>query len=166
MAEQGPETEDQPEAERKRRAPREPASMQLNLTSMIDVIFQLLIYFVITASFAVEEGAIAAKLPKGSGEGDPTEPPKTKLKIRLQSTANAGARVSVDNRRVKNFAQLHERLVQLQDNPEKGRSGPYGVDNPVVIEPQGEVRWQHVVNAFNAAVRAEYGNVNFAAASD
>ena len=35
-------------------------------------------------------------------------------------------------------------------------------DAPVVIKPDGAVRWQHVVNAFNSAVTARYRNVSFA----
>ncbi len=39
---------------RRRRHP-EPASTELNLTSMIDVVFQLLIYFIVGTSFAMGE---------------------------------------------------------------------------------------------------------------
>ncbi|MFI4859810.1 MAG: ExbD/TolR family protein, partial [Phycisphaerales bacterium JB063] len=35
--------------------------MELQLTSMIDVIFQLLIYFVITANFTIDEGTLDRK---------------------------------------------------------------------------------------------------------
>ena len=43
-------------------------------------------------------------------------------------------------------------------------SGSFKPDNPLIIEPDGRVRWQHVVNAFNAAVKARYTNVAFAQA--
>ena len=54
-------------------------------------------------------------------------------------------------------------LEKLQYDPDiDRRSGAFKPDNPVVIRAEAEVRWQHVANAFNAAVRARYSNINFA----
>lgn len=143
-------------------------NMQLNLTSMIDVIFQLLIYFVITASFAVGEGVITAKLPEGTGVASAsTELPKQPLNILLQSQGGYDVRIGIEGipQAPANFTQLNELLVQIQYDPSQGRtSGAYKPDNPVIIKPDGRVRWQHVVNAFNAAVKARYSNVSFAQA--
>jgi len=60
-----------------------PARMQLNLTSMIDVIFQLLIYFVVTANFMLDEGVLVAKMPQGTGKSDEQqiEPPPEKRPV-------------------------------------------------------------------------------------
>jgi biopolymer transport protein ExbD len=134
--------------------------MQLNLTSMIDVIFQLMIYFVVTASFAANEGVLVTNLKFG-GEQDPLETPPT-LNVRLESAGDrgTGANIQVAGQPVPSFTALAERLIELQHNPDKGRSGNYDHDkSPVKIQPEGVVRWQHVVNAFNAAVKAEYQNV-------
>jgi len=60
------------------------------------------------------------------------------------------------------FVALANMLTSLQHNPERGLRGPYKDDAPVIIEPDGAVRWQHVVNAFNAAITARYRNVSFA----
>ena len=144
-------------------------SMQLNLTSMIDVVFQLLIYFVVTSSFAVGEGVITAKLP--TGPGDPTQskkPPDRPLKIIVNSAGAIGAdyRVYIEGLagRPNSFRELSETLIQLQYDPQRGLNGAYKPDNPVIIKPDGSVRWQHVVNAFNATVKARYSNVSFAQA--
>jgi biopolymer transport protein ExbD len=136
----------------------EAASMQLNLTSMIDVIFLLLIYFVVTASFAANEAVLVTNL-SGGGNSDPMAPPPMELNIRLTSAGSTGANIKVAGREVPSFSTLADRLIELQHNPEQARSGNYAVDDPVKIRPQGGVRWQHVVNAFNAAVKAEYENV-------
>lgn len=144
-------------------------SMQLNLTSMIDVVFQLLIYFVVTSSFAVGEGVITAKLPTGPGSPKKSrKPPEQPLKIIVNSAGDAGTsyRVRIETlaKRPNNFTELAEFLIQLQHDPDRGLDGPYKPDNPVIIKPDGSVRWQHVVNAFNAAVKARYSNVSFAQA--
>lgn len=143
-----------------------PARMQLNLTSMIDVIFQLLIYFVITASFAVGEGIIAANLP-GAGQGSSAaELPKTPLNIIVASRGQYSYQIRIDgiSQAPADFAQLGELLQSLQNDPTRGRRGAYPPDNPIMIKPDGNVRWQHVVNAFNAAVAARYSNISFAQA--
>ena len=142
--------------------------MQLNLTSMIDVVFQLLIYFVVTSNFAVGEGIITAKLPTGPGTPQPDKPPAKPLKIAVSSAGaiGTGYRVHIEGygERPNSFAELGDTLIQLQNDPSRGLVGYYKPDDPVIIKPGGSVRWQHVVNAFNAAVRARYTNVNFAQA--
>jgi len=144
-------------------------SMQLNLTAMIDVVFQLLIYFVVTSNFAVGEGIITAKLPTGPGTPQPeNRPPNKPLKIVVKSAGaiGTGYRVYIEDLadRPNSFAELGDTLIQLQYDPDRGLNGMYKPDDPVIIKPGGSVRWQHVVNAFNAAVRARYSNVNFAQA--
>lgn len=144
-------------------------SMQLNLTSMIDVVFQLLIYFVVTSNFAVGEGIITAKLPTGPGTPQPeNKPPNKPLKIVVKSGGAIGTGYSVHIEdvagRPSSFAELGDTLIQLQYDPTRGLNGFFKPDNPVIIKPGASVRWQHVVNAFNAAVRARYSNVSFAQA--
>ncbi len=144
-------------------------SMHLNLTSMIDVVFQLLIYFVVTSSFAVGEGVITAKLPTGPGNPQKhKKPPDRPLKIVVNSAGDIGTNYQVYIEglagRPNNFADLADLLIQLQYDPQRGLNGAYKPDNPVIIKPDGSIRWQHVVNAFNATVKARYSNVSFAQA--
>jgi biopolymer transport protein ExbD len=134
------------------------AKMQLNLTPMIDVIFLLLIYFVVTASFAANEAVLVTNLPYG-GSSSKTDIPDMPLKIHLKSVSSTGVQIAVAGQRVASFSQLAEVLISKQDNPNLGRSGTFAQDDPVKIQPKGDVRWQHVVNAFNAAVKARYTNV-------
>ena len=148
------------EGARKKRA-MQPASMQLNLTSMIDVIFQLLIYFIVTASFTQNEGVLAAKMPPKDGSGQPDIPPQ-ELVIQIEpANLDYILRIEGDSVPVRDFTELARRLKELQFNPNVGQ-GVYKADDPVRIRPEGTVRWQHVVNAFNAAIDARYTNVGFA----
>ncbi|MEM1110137.1 MAG: biopolymer transporter ExbD [Planctomycetota bacterium] len=145
---------------------------ELNLTSMIDVIFQLLIFFVVTANFMVDEGVLSAKLPQGTGTPTAsTELPREKIVIRLAADPSDDALVSIERGapdrpiRYTGFGELAADLDRLRFDPESpSAEGIYDADNPVLIEPTGSVRWQHVVNAFNAAVTAKYTNVSFAPA--
>jgi biopolymer transport protein ExbD len=147
----------------KRHRALSPSTFRLNLTPMIDVIFLLLVYFVITANFAVGEGVLTAHLPVGASQpSDISKPPQQPLTIVIGSSGVSAASISVEGRRVETFTQLRALLEDLQYDPELMRDGVYTPDNPVIIQPDGEVRWQHVVNAFNAAITERYSNVSFA----
>jgi biopolymer transport protein ExbD len=140
---------------------RRPSPMRLNLTAMIDVVFQLLIYFVVTASFSQGEGVLKARLPgegQGSALGPP--PPSAQLTVRVASTGTYAYRLAIEPGGLtpSSFHELADTLERLK--------GVYGPDTPVIIQPDRALRWQHVVSAFNAAVRARYDNVAFATATD
>lgn len=149
-------------SQRKKRG-REMGSMQLNMTSMIDVVFLLLIYFIITASFSVGEGVITAQFPVGTGEADPLDPPKNPIKIIVSTYGTSGCRLDVEQAATapSTFSGLRKLLEGMQDT----NGGPFSDETPVVIQPGGQVRWQHVVNAFNAALGARYKNIAFAQSS-
>lgn len=150
---------------RRRRAGLGAVGMQLNFTSMIDVVFLLLIYFVVTANFAVDEGVLSAKLPAAPGLNAATpKPPRRPVRVVVSSAGRFGYRLRIDgiNEAPADFPALAQMLALLQYDRQRGLRGPYKDDHPVIIKPDGAVRWQHVVNAFNAAVSARYRNVSFA----
>jgi biopolymer transport protein ExbD len=154
---------------RRRRSKGGAAAIALNITPMIDVIFQLLIYFIITASFAQDEGILTAKLPEGTGKA-PVKPktPERPIKIRLSSLSVATeCRIELIGigRNPRDFRELAQQLASIQYNS-RNPGGSFKADNPVIIEPDGFVRWQHVVNAFNAAIKARYTNVAFSQARE
>ena len=131
--------------------------IELQLTSMIDVIFQLLIYFVITANFQIDEGTILATLPGNAAQTDTPPPPITPLLIELTSSDDGVTyTLRVKGQQVDGVTQLYGFLKNRVD------SGGMAKDDPVEIKPQGVVRWQHVVNVFNACVRADLESVGFA----
>ncbi len=55
-----------------RRRRKEPIKVQIPLTSLIDIVFLLLIYFLLTTNFLVEEG-IKIKLPQAKASAPQTE---------------------------------------------------------------------------------------------
>ncbi len=153
----------------RKRHPVLPKPVTVNMTPMIDVVFQLLIYFMLTLNFVIGEGVLTAKLPTGPGQPNPqSKPPERPLNITLRSSGAVGCIIGIEGMATQsaNFRELSQKLAELQYNPELGRQGAYKPDNPVVIKPDSTTRWQHVVNAFNAAIKARYLNVSFAQASE
>ncbi len=74
-------------ARRRRRAPIDLAVIKGDMTPMIDVVFQLLIFFMLTIEFKVLEGKLAAYLPKDVGVNTSQAEPKEKVEIVLRVAA-------------------------------------------------------------------------------
>jgi len=148
-------------ASKKRPRPRGVA--QLNLVSMMDVCFQLLIFFVLTASFAIGEGILPAELPSGQA-AKPSEdlPPQQPVKVMLRSLGGDDIAIEIHGAgALEGFDALYRTLWSLQRN-DSNPNGIYLPEDPVIIQPDSTVHWGAVVNAFNQAVRAKFTNVNFA----
>lgn len=146
-----------------RKAARPKKMADLNLTSMLDVCFQLLIFFILTASFAVGEGILPAELPTGQGKASDTEAPEQPIKLFLRSLGGDDVSIQIEGSPTppRDFRELFSVLQGMQNSP-SNPTAPYNADDPVIIKPDGTVKWVHVVNTFNAAIRAKYTNVNFA----
>ena len=94
--------------------------------------------------------------------------PERPIKIRLSSLSVATeCRIELIGigRNPRDFRELAQQLASIQYNS-RNPGGSFKADNPVIIEPDGFVRWQHVVNAFNAAIKARYTNVAFSQARE
>lgn len=132
----------------------------LNMTPMIDIIFNLLIFFVVGTRFAEVEGVLRSELPAAPSSGAEAAIPLLPIRVRLAAPADVpeGCLIRIDNvtERPQTFADLTRLLVEM-----KGEYYAYDAETPIVIIAGDDVYWQHVVNAFNAARKAKYNNINF-----
>lgn len=135
-----------------------PPKVELNLTPMIDVVFQLLIYFLLGTSFAVGEQTFRMDLPDRDGRGqvDPFELDDSPVVIQVLGSG----RVYVPgpwrgpNRTIN--------LAEFLEEQRLDRGGLLPTDTPIHIDPNPGVDWGEAVEAFNAAVLAGYHSVGFA----
>jgi len=144
---------------RKQRKGRGKANMQPPLTPMIDVTFQLLLFFLLTCEFRESEGNIPGTLPaKGNiVQQVQQEPPPDPIQIRLRLVADRTAAYEMTGVPVviNSPAELHGHL-----ETRKNQLG--SADVPIVIYPSADVPWDYVVEAFNQAVRARFTKIGFA----
>ena len=134
--------------------------MQPPLTPMIDVTFQLLLFFILTFTFRPDEGQIPGTLPQKGAIAQAQQVLWDKpILIDLRPTGDvlegvvyemSGVNLTIDSPQ-----ELFEHLV--------ARREILGDEVPVVIHPRRDVRWRHVVDAFNQSVRARLKNIGFAA---
>jgi len=143
--------------------------MSLNLTPMIDVVFLLLIYFLFATRWTTAEGIIPSRLPRKAGVTAASIVPMSPIRIRLTPAGvdGEGCAIAIENYAATphDFEELYAVLVALRRDlglPE----GPEQADEqepPLIIAADGDVRWDHVVNAFNAGIRAHWRDVQFGA---
>lgn len=153
---------------RKRRGRARPR-LSLNLVSMIDVTFLLLVYFMVATDFRLGEEVYRLDLPArtGAAEVDPFDLDDEPLRIRVASIGASLAtyRLQLDGpyRQVKTFDELHDFLRErAMDGINAG--GLFPLDHPIVIEPTTTTHWQHAMAVFDAAARARYTNITFGSA--
>ncbi len=137
--------------------------MQPPLTPMIDVTFQLLLFFLLTCQFRVAEGQIPGSLPAKGAPASVQQPDLKEIRISVRPGMDADTvGFFIDNEQAGTTEPraLYEQLIARQQrlgDPELIREKV-----PVMIEPVDVVPWEFVVEAFNQAVRAKFKHIGFA----
>ena len=129
-----------------RRRGRRPEEGKINLTPMLDVVFIMLIFFIVTATFVKEVG-----LDVNQPETDPVavDPDKKSIVVHVTSHDRiviAGMDVDVRHLRA-NIERLHAQ------NPEA----------PVIIRPHPDSTTDTMVRILDSARQAGVGSVSLAA---
>lgn len=122
------------------------------LMPLIDVMFTLLMFFLVSSRVRVPEGVLPSNLPEvgSSGAG-------VSLKVQLiDGGLEAPAFYRVVGAQQRDCQTAEELYAYLESV--KRTVGP---DAPVTIAPQLGVRWDYVVNAYNQALRVQFKKVSF-----
>lgn len=131
----------------------ETEEFQLNLTAMINVVFLLVIFFVVNLRFPQEEGSLSANLPKAGRAVAGANVPKIDKVVIGIDYPNRQVRVIVNNQPVGGMTQLATKLFLLQ------RQIP---DAEVTLDVKPDVPYRYVVEAFNLCARNKFTKVAFA----
>lgn len=143
------------------------ARIGLNLTAMIDVVFLLLVYFMVATEFKLGEEIYRLDLPERQAARQPQDPfdlDDEPLRITVASLGPGARsyrlRIEGPYAQPRTFEELHDFLRQRRIG-ESGTGGLFEPDHPIVIAPVRQTRWDHVIEAFNSAARARYTNITF-----
>ncbi|GIX29602.1 MAG: biopolymer transporter ExbD [Porticoccaceae bacterium] len=112
---------------------------EVNLTPLIDVVFLLLIFFMVSTTFT-RETRLELQLPEAQGEAPPPQEQGVEIRVARDGSYAVNGKALV-NRRV-------ETLVEAL------RRESLGPDEPVLIVADGEAPHRAVVAAMDAAGRA------------
>lgn len=164
---------------------------KMDMTPMIDVVFLLLIFFLVGTKFKREEGRFRAFLPKNRGQGSgkaeielndvrvkllwvdvetgrPTDDKDPRNgKVILKVGNNDYESVMIDDERlgfsyeIPDYEYFFQRLLEFKENH---RPSDPSKTLPVIIDARASVPYKHIVWVLNACVRAGLSDVTFAAA--
>ena len=158
------------------------------MTPMIDIVFNLLIFFMCATKFRTEEGQIEAYLPKNRGQssgtpqidlnevrikllwydrgGRPTTVKNTRaggcvvLKLGDETFNNAG---ELEDMRHFEGGQIWKDLFDKLTAFKKGYTGSGEKGLPVIIDSRKQIPTKYVISTLNEVVRAGITDVTFAA---
>jgi biopolymer transport protein ExbD len=121
----------------------------LNLTSLIDVVLLLLIFFMVSTTF-VDESRIEIRLPQASAEA----PPQSKSDP-IEVTVTAGGEYRVNGKTLLNNSAitLSAAITRLAGDAR---------DNPVTIRADARTTHQSVVTAMDVVGRLGFRGINMA----
>lgn len=128
--------------------PRRREDPEVNLTPLIDVVFLLLIFFMVSTTFT-RETELKVQLPEAGGEA--VEQPADAVEV----VVSADGRYFVNERAV-----VNSELATLRRAIEKAAGGRRDV--PLVIRADARAEHQAVVRAMDAAGRAGFERLSIA----
>lgn len=116
----------------------------INLTPLIDVVFLLLIFFMVTTTFT-KESHLSLDLPKAKGESSSAAAASKQIEI----VVNARGHYAINGKKLVNH-DLKTLMQGLQQEAGDQR------DMPLVITADAEASHQSVVTAMDAAGRSGF----------
>ncbi len=159
---------------------------ELAITPMIDVVFLLLIFFLLASRFKSEEGDVKSYLPKDRGQGTST-PTIDLYEVRLKllwyddqnrpttdkDIGHVVLKVGKETYPIKPLEDKVTRKVEAFPNWEyllerikdfkAGYKGQGKKGLPVIIDARKQVPWKHVVAALDTCMEAGIQDITFAA---
>ncbi|HMO84501.1 MAG TPA: biopolymer transporter ExbD [Lacipirellulaceae bacterium] len=123
--------------------------LDLQMTPMIDVVFQLMVFFIFTFEIVLPEGDFNVRMPAESGQAaEPSDSPLIKVRLRAGADRElAGVQVGdVAITGQQPFAQLHARIRALVDDS----AGPGAANQEVEIDSDYDLKYRYVIDAMTA----------------
>jgi biopolymer transport protein ExbD len=133
--------------------PRRSEEPDLNMTSLIDVVLLLLIFFMLSTKF-IDEGRLKIRLPEA---GIAPDAQSQRESIEIEVTAAGGYRVN-GRPLINNSAETLAAAL--------GKAGDGDRAKPVTVRADARATHQSVVTAMEVAGRAGYRQINIATVND
>ena len=131
---------------------------ELSLTPMIDVVFLLLIFFMVGMKFKELDRKLEADLPKvGKPLDDENQPPPSEIWVIIKkagTAANPRPKVIIDQRPFSDWAEVHSTLERLS-------RAPGAKQDPVIVAPDGDAHHGWVMKVLDSLNQLRFRNINF-----
>jgi len=130
----------------------------MDMTPMIDVTFQLLIFFMCSLNFKTEEGMLLSHLPKDQGIFSVAAKTNPYEQIRIQLIKAGTETIVLADSNKFSESDKYQRLYQhIQSILSKFGEGDKENNISVVIEPEIDVAFQDVIFTLNVCRKIQEG---------
>ena len=122
--------------------------VEMQMTPMSDIVFQLLTFFLFSFKIVTQEGDFNIRMPVSAAAGNPDEVPANTIKIRLQAGPGGNLSGMQMNERPVNFAELHSNIISIVGSD---RGPASAADNTEVeLDCDYNLKYDNVVRAITA----------------
>jgi biopolymer transport protein ExbD len=129
--------------------------VELQIAPLIDVVFLLLIYFMVTASLVKKEADISFTLPARVDQSESIELP-IEVQIEIANDGDVTVEGMIFNRDDHDLDTLATRLTEFRE-----AAASSGSELIVNIMPENEVIHRRIIDVMNACAEAEVKNTSF-----
>lgn len=125
--------------------------VEMQMSAMIDIVFQLLIFFILTLKIIPPEGDFNINMPIGVQASNPNEIPPTEFKVKLDANPDGTlSQLWFGGRALGNdfpfcFERLNNEIAQVAG----GQQG-YSDDLEVELDPDYNLHYKYIVKAISA----------------
>jgi biopolymer transport protein ExbD len=139
-----------PEPSARRRPGRDLVSrVDLNMTPLIDVVFQLMIFFMLTLKIVVPEGDFDIRMPLGKAAGAADQRQIPPLRVRITAAPDGTwSRLLINGEPLESFAGLRQKVFDLV-GPNTG-PGSMADEAEVELDCDYGLDYAHVIEAITA----------------
>jgi biopolymer transport protein ExbD len=129
--------------------------VELQIAPLIDVVFLLLIYFMVTSSLVKKEGDISFMLPVRVDQSEPIELP-IEIQIEIAETGDVAVEGMVFKSEDRDLNTLILRLIEFRESAESS-----GSELIVNIIPDNKAIHRRIVDVMSACAVAKVRNTSF-----
>ena len=137
--------------------------VNINVTPLVDIIFCLCVFFMISFKFKQLEGKFDSWLPKDKGQATPMNEVMEEIRVAIfWDAANSVAIRQFGKNTIRDDTQLRGLINDAyQDHVKMGKT-----ETPVIIDAAEQVPWKEVVRVVNIAKGVGVDKIEFAAGKD
>lgn len=133
-----------------RMQPSEPEEIKLNMTAMIDIVFQLLVFFIMTFKVVAMEGDFNVKMPLASDNAESMEEEfPTVIVVQLAAGTNGNINsITVDDDETFSDTDMYQKLTKLVEEKIAGEANPEKAkETEVEFDIAPELKYSFTVRA-------------------
>jgi biopolymer transport protein ExbD len=138
-----------------------------NMTPLVDIVMVILIFLMLTGTFAVGEHFLRSNLPLtargGGGAAAPIVPLDEPLEIRVDSQSSEEWLAQVGQWQIRNSRPaLAKQLTEMREALNANKTPTEKIQ--IVINPGRNTKYKHLVAVYEAALEARFQKVGFSTA--